>query len=100
MKLLENIKETVVDKALERCGNCPAYCCSKDYWGEYDEGCVLNKDIFEFCPIALLPKIISKPYVNYQVKKEEQAFADWYEREGRQLEDKMIDEHISKGEVE
>lgn len=85
--MLGAIKEKIEDVGLNRCGSCLAFYCSSDYWGETDEGCTINRDIYEFCPVSLLPKVIAKPYVKYKEKQEEKAFMKWYEKEGYKDED-------------
>lgn len=36
------------------CSKCPYYCCEKDYWGEYDEYCLINCDLSKPCKKSIL----------------------------------------------
>jgi hypothetical protein len=74
LKMLKGIKAKIEDIGYKRCGNCPAHWDSVDYWGEGDEGCTLHRDIFEFCPLSLLPKVVVKPYMKFQEKQEEKYY--------------------------
>ena len=89
--MINTVKRKVEDVGLKRCGNCPAFYRVMDYWGEADEGCVLCKDIYEFCPVSLLPRPVAKIYVDYKEKQEEKAFLEWYEKEGYKQELEELD---------
>ncbi|MFX3673305.1 MAG: hypothetical protein ACE3JQ_02490 [Paenisporosarcina sp.] len=85
--MLNAIKEKIEDVGFNRCGNCPAYWQSVDYWGECDAGCSIHRDHLEFCPLSLLPKIIMKPYVSFKEKHEEKYFMKKYEEEMKKEEE-------------
>ena len=56
------------------CKNCPMFWHSRDYWGEYDEGCNAYKDyIWNGKPsmICRMPVFIKKVVAKYLKSKEE-----------------------------
>jgi len=91
MKLIDNVVDKVKEVGYNRCGKCPAYWHNVDYWGEADEGCLLHKDIFEFCGLSLLPHIVVKPYLKYKMWQEEKQWLAMYEEECEKWEQEEME---------
>lgn len=66
------------------CENCPMYWISRDYWGEYDEGCEHNCDAWysgeNYKKICYMPRLIKLIYIKCQRRKEERMYKK-YEKE-------------------
>jgi hypothetical protein len=50
------IIELVYKLAEARCRKCPAFWSRYDFYGLYDEGCDLHRDVYGFCILALFPR--------------------------------------------
>lgn len=80
--MLEALTDKVKEIGHDRCGKCPAYWQSVNYWGEGDEECSLNRDIYEFCPLSLASRFVIKPLM----KLEERRMDRFYSEMGKQIE--------------
>jgi predicted RNase H-like nuclease (RuvC/YqgF family) len=79
---------SVVDKIKQvgygRCGSCPAFWSSTDYWGESDAGCQLNRDIYEFCKLSFAPKAVIKSLIKKEEKRMDKHWTELGEQIGRE----------------
>lgn len=84
-QLINKIKQIGYD----RCGYCPAYWASVDYWGEGDSGCLLHRDIEEFCTLSFVPKAIVKKLIKKEEKRMDkhwQEMGDAIDADQREME--------------
>lgn len=84
--MLNAIVNKVKDVGYNRCGKCPAFWESVDYWGEADAGCTLHRDYLEFCPLSLLPNSVMNRYVKFKEGREERHWNKIYERDWAKFE--------------
>lgn len=74
----ENVTRFIYSLQKEKCGKCPAYYKDDIIYGDYLEGCSLNKSCCGFCIDAFLPRTIVRIKLAIMDRYEKKHFSAAY----------------------
>ncbi len=77
-EMRENVRRFICSLQKQKCGKCPAYYKDDIIYGDYLEGCSLNKSCYGFCIDAFLPRMIVRIKLAIMDRYEKKHFSAAY----------------------